>query len=71
MTNDNQKGTFCILGQWLCPNFRTNCLYQGIKQYIKFVYVKASLLVDMHCSKTTSNVPSKNSKAQHILNDGR
>ena len=47
MTNDNQKGTFCILGQWLCPNFRTNCLYQGIKQYIKFVNIKASLLVDI------------------------
>ena len=47
MTNDNQKGTFCILGQWLCPNFRTNCLYQGIKQYIKFGNIKASLLVDI------------------------
>ena len=71
MMNDNQKGTFCILGQWLCLNFRTNCFYQDTKRYIKFVYVMASLLVDMHCSKTISNVQSKNSKAQHILNDRR
>lgn len=71
MMNDNQKGTFCILGQWLCLNFRTNCFYQGTKRYIKFVYVMASHLVDMHCSKTTSNVQSQNSKTQHILNDGR
>ena len=25
---------------------------------------------DMHCSKTTSNVKSKNTKEHHILNDG-